>query len=178
MNTEPLGGQIRSSPVYKRTLRARNQVISYFEGRRKPAEGNTAEALIAYDGEPTTFDEAIKAHDAEQWRKAMDEEYASLLKNQTWILADLPTGRKPIKCKWVYKIKCRIDGSIERYKARLVAKGFSQKQGIDYTETFSPVVRMDSVRLLLSIAAKENLELKHFDVKTAWLYERTATLFF
>lgn len=97
-------------------------------------------------------------------------EYESLLKNKTWEVVPVPSGCKPIKCKWVYKLKTNADGSIAHYKARLVAKGYSQTRGIDYDETFSPVVRMESVRLILSIVAKEDLELAHFDVCTAFLY--------
>lgn len=100
----------------------------------------------------------------------MDEEYESLLKNKTWILTKLPSGRKPITTKWVYKLKRKVDGSIERYKARLVARGFSQRAGLDCKETFSPVVRLDSIRLILAIAAQEDLELVHFDVRTAFLH--------
>lgn len=102
------------------------------------------------------------------WVEAMDDEYKSLLHNGKWTWIQHPPNRKAIKSKWVYKLKRRTDGSIDRYKARLVAKGFSQWAGLDYTETFSPVVRMDSVRLILGLVAEEDLELMHFDVKTAF----------
>lgn len=126
-------------------------------------------ALNAYCEDPTTFDEAVSGPDAKLWRKAMSEELDSLHKNSTWDLVRLPEGRKPIKNKWVFKVKRRTDGSVERYKARLVACGYSQKEGIDYKETFSPVVRLESVRILLAIVARDDLELMHFDVKTAFL---------
>lgn len=89
--------------------------------------------------------------------------------NETWVLTRLPDGRSAIKNKWVYKTKRRNDGSVERHKARLVAKGFSQRPGIDFTETFSPVVRHESIRTILSIAATEDLEIIQLDVKTAFL---------
>lgn len=85
-------------------------------------------------------------------------------------LVDLPKNRSAIDNKWVYQVKEKPNGEIERYKARLVIHGFSQEQGIDYDETFSPVVKFTSFRLICSMAALENLQLSQFDVKTAFLY--------
>eukprot|EP00253_Pinus_taeda_P004938 PITA_04938 len=82
------------------------------------------------------------------WESAMEEEYKSLLENQTWDLVPLPSGRKLVRCKWVYRTKSVVDGQITRRKARLVAKGFQQVHGIDYDETFAPVAKMDSIRLM------------------------------
>ena len=100
----------------------------------------------------------------------MQNEIQSLKDNETWELRDLPPGKKAIPCKWVYKVKHNADGSIERYKARLVIKGFSQKKGVDYDQTFSPVVRNATIRTLLSAAASEKMHLMQFDVSTAFLY--------
>ena len=83
----------------------------------------------------------------------MAAEIAAFEANHTWTLTPLPASKKPIGCKWVYKIKYKVDGSIERYKARLVAKGFTQKEGVDYFETFSPMAKMVSVKVLLAMAA-------------------------
>ena len=82
----------------------------------------------------------------------MDAEITALEANNTWTLTSLPHGKKPIGCKWVYRVKCKLDGSIERYRARLVAKGFTQKEGLDYIDTFSPIAKMVSVKIVLSIA--------------------------
>ncbi|UYV62719.1 hypothetical protein LAZ67_2001718, partial [Cordylochernes scorpioides] len=112
---------------------------------------------------------AITSSDSERWKLAMDEEIDALNKNKTWTLERLADGHKPIGCKWVYKIKTESDGTIQRFKARLVAKGYSQIKNVDYFDTFSPVVRYDSLRILLSHAASERMFLKQFDVKTAFL---------
>ncbi|KAI3655721.1 hypothetical protein MP638_001418, partial [Amoeboaphelidium occidentale] len=119
--------------------------------------------------EPSTFKEAIHSAHASQWRTAIQEELDSLLENKTWDIVDLPSGRKPIKSKWVFKLKRDSNGNIARFKARLVAKGFSQQEGIDYQETFSPVVKFSSLRLLLAIAAKNDWEIQQIDFTTAFL---------
>lgn len=93
-----------------------------------------------------------KAIEDPRWVQAMNEEMEALNKNATWTLVPLPKGKKPVGCKWVFSIKYKADGSIERYKARLVAKGFTQTYGVDYQETFSPVAKLSTVRVLLSLA--------------------------
>ena len=100
----------------------------------------------------------------------MNVEMEALEKNKTWELVKLPAGKKPVGCKWVYTVKYRADGSIERYKARLVAKGYTQTYGIDYLETFAPVAKMNTVRILLSLAANYGWDLQQFDVKNAFLH--------
>lgn len=127
------------------------------------------EIMLAEINEPKNYTEAITSVDHEHWRKAMEEEMASLKENATWSLEPLPPDRKPITNRWVYRIKRKADGKIDRYKARLVARGFSQQEGVDYNETFSPVARYDTVRAILSVAASEHLHLAQFDVKSAFL---------
>eukprot|EP00253_Pinus_taeda_P027350 PITA_27350 len=100
----------------------------------------------------------------------MNEEYHSLLANDTWDLVPLPKGRKLVRCKWVYRTKYGPDGEVDKHKARLVAKGFSQVEGIDYTETFSPVAKMNSIRFVLSLAASLKWEVHQMDVKSAFLH--------
>lgn len=100
----------------------------------------------------------------------MKSEFDSLMENQTWTLVPRPTDINVISNRWVFKRKLKQDGQVAKYKARLVAKGYAQKQGINCTETFSPVVKFSSVRMLLFIAAAHNLEILQFDVKTAFLH--------
>ena len=119
--------------------------------------------------EPTTVNEALNGPDNEQWKRALDNEYSSHIKNNTWTLTNLPKGHKAIDCRWVFKVKYKADGSVERHKARLVAKGCSQKPGLDYEETFSPVGKYTSIRTLLAIANQLNLEVHQMDVSTAFL---------
>ena len=116
--------------------------------------------------EPHTYREACTNP---LWQQAMTEELQALEKTHTWDLVDLPHGKSAIGCKWVYKIKTKSDGSIERYKARLVAKGYAQEYGIDYEETFASVARITSIRSLLAIAVVHQWPLSQMNVKNAFL---------
>ena len=130
---------------------------------------SVAEEIV--DMEPKTYQEAINSNEADQWVKAIQEEMDSLRKNETWELVTKPKDRKVVGSKWVFKRKQGTLGNeAPRYKARLVAKGFSQKEGVDYNEIFSPVVKHSSIRLLLAFVAHEDLELDQLDVKTAFLH--------
>ena len=112
-----------------------------------PPISSLNQTRLNQQSDPITVEEALKSLNAENWKKAMEEEIQAHAENQTWLLSDLPAGRKAIKCKSVFKTKLDADGHIERYKARLVAKGCSQQPGIDYEETYAPVVRYTSIRL-------------------------------
>lgn len=104
------------------------------------------------------------------WLNACEDEIISIEKNRTWTLVDLPVGVKAIGLKWVFKIKRNPDGSVNKYKARLVAKGYVQKHGIDYDEVFAPVARIETIRLIIALAASHGWEVHHLDVKTAFLH--------
>jgi hypothetical protein len=124
-------------------------------------------AQVSETHDPETFAEASGHPD---WDTAMNEEYRSLMANDTWDLVPLPKGRKLVRCKWVYRTKYASDGSVERHKARLVAKGFSQVEGIDYNETFAPLAKRNSIRLVLSLTVSHKWEVHQMDVKSAFLH--------
>ncbi|XP_071694344.1 uncharacterized protein [Rutidosis leptorrhynchoides] len=117
--------------------------------------------------EPSTYWEACKS---KHWVDAMNLEMEALHRNDTWELSDLPSDREPIGCKWIYRIKYKSNGEIDRYKARLVAKGFNQREGVDFDETFSPVVKMITVRCLINIAIQNSWSLFQLDINNAFLY--------
>ncbi|CAG9133521.1 unnamed protein product [Plutella xylostella] len=141
----------------------------YPSRNRHPPQRYEENLYMTTDLEPETYKEVTDHPQKENWLEAMKAEYDSLQKHGTWILVDRPTDRKTTKCKWVYKIKKDTSGNITKYKARLVAKGFTQVAGVDYGETFSPVARLSSVRLLFAYAAHHGLQVDHCDVETAFL---------
>ena len=121
------------------------------------------------DNDPTSFKEAMQSEYSSKWLDAMKDEMKSMSTNDVWDLVEIPEGAKTVGCKWVYKTKRDSKGDIERFKARLVAKGFTQREGIDYNETFSPVSSKDSFRIIMALVAHYDLELHQMDVKTAFL---------
>eukprot|EP01018_Ginkgo_biloba_P016510 Gb_19106 [translate_table: standard] len=116
--------------------------------------------------EPWTYDEA-KGKD--EWEIVTKVEYDALMKNKTWTLEELPPGKKPIGCKWVYKVKYKADDSLDKYKARLVAKGFPQREGVDFEEVFAPTKKMVTIRFIVAIVAQFKWRLYQMDVKSMFL---------
>ncbi|GJT98079.1 zinc finger, CCHC-type containing protein [Tanacetum coccineum] len=119
--------------------------------------------------DPRTYNEAMQSRDAAFWKEAIDDEIGSIMENNTWVLSDLPPGCKPLGCKWIFKRKMKVDGTIDKFKARLVIQGFRQKEGIDYFDTYAPVARITTIRLLLALAAIHNLVIHQMEVKIAFL---------
>ncbi|CAL8988819.1 unnamed protein product [Prunus brigantina] len=112
----------------------------------------------------------IEALEDPKWKEAMNEEMRALQKNVTWELVPLPHGKKTVGRRWIYTVKLKADGSVERYKARLVAKGYTHRYRIDYKETFAPVAKINTIRVLLSLTANLDWPLHQFDVKNAFLH--------
>jgi hypothetical protein len=116
--------------------------------------------------EPTTFEEVAQKG---QWKEAMAEEHQSIMKNEVWEIVPRPKEKSVVTSKWVYKIKHATDRSMDKYKARFVARGFSQKEGEDYDETFAPVVRYTSIKVVISLVASMGWNIHQMDVKTTFL---------
>ena len=127
------------------------------------------ESDLSIDNDPIFFDQDMSSENSDKWLIAMKEELKSMDDNNVWEMTELPKDSKRVGCKWVFKTKRDSKGNVERYKARLVAKGYTQKDGIDYKETFSPVSRKDSLRIVMALVAHFDLELHQMDVKTAFL---------
>nr|GEW00239.1 uncharacterized mitochondrial protein AtMg00810-like [Tanacetum cinerariifolium] len=121
--------------------------------------------------DPESFVDGITCDQSAYWRESMENELNSMSKNNVWELAELPKGVKLVGCKWVYKTKLDPNENVERYKARLVAKGYTQKEGVDYKETFSPISRNDYLRIVMALVAHFDLELHQMDVKMEFLNE-------
>ena len=129
----------------------------------------TESAKTAVLGDPISYHDALSREDRESWQKACNEELETLKKFGVYEEVPQPHDRKIVGSKWVFRMKMGPDGQIERYKARLVAQGFSQVEGIDYNETFAPVTKFNSIRLLLALSARFDWEIHQMDVKSAFL---------
>lgn len=126
-------------------------------------------SLFLLEEDPLTYAEVISSIDASFWQDAIKSEIESILFNQTWELCDLPKGSKLVGSKWIFRKKLRPDGSIDKFKAMLVIKGFTQKKGVDFFDTFSPVIKIGTIRTLMALAAIHDLIVHQIDVKTAFL---------
>ena len=159
----------RVEPIaVRRSTRTRKSPDRYGE-RSAVAEDDEAVKLACDSESPKSYSEAMNHPHRNSWKSAMADEMKSLKVNDVWDLVPRPAGRKVIGSKWVFKVKVAADGSVTRHKARLVAQGYSQKPGLDYDETFSPVVRSETVRTIFALCAQKGLLLHQMDVATAFL---------
>lgn len=151
----------------RRSKRVRKPVERYGSWEYDAHFALSAQQYVQDD--PISIKEAKQRSDWPEWKTAIKEEYSSVMKNNTWTLCDLPNGRRPISCRWVFKLKYRANGDVDKYKARLVARGFSQEKGFDYNETYSPTAKLTTFRVLLAIANHFGHHVHQMDVKCAFL---------
>ena len=145
-----------------------------YEAAEEPYDEDLCLCLLMLHGtetphEPRTLKEAQALPDWPQWSDTMDKEIGQFHTRHTYELTTLPPGRKAIGCRWVFRLKLDEKGQVVKHKARLVAQGFSQVPGIDFYDTFAPVIRMDSLRMILAIAAQRGMTLRQYDVVGAYL---------
>ena len=161
-------GETEEHPMLRRSVRESTKP-KYLDDYVLLSDGQEEAERILFliNEEPWDWNEA---RTEKVWRDACEEEITSIKKNHTWTLVALPDGCKAIGLKWIFKVKHNADGSINKYKARLVAKGYVQRYGVDFEEVFAPVARMETVRVIIALAASNSWEIHHLDVKTAFLH--------
>ncbi|KAI5328055.1 hypothetical protein L3X38_027451 [Prunus dulcis] len=168
---EPVGHNspriTEASPNVSRQRRLPSWMTDYVSGNELSDNENITQIALTGGNDRTTFDDAMKSS---KWRKDMDLEIQAIERNDTWELINLPEGEKTMGVKWTFKTKFKENGEIDKYKARLVAKGYTQEYGIDYSEVFAPVVRHDTIPLVISLAAQNDWSIYQLDVKSAFLY--------
>ncbi|GJS38835.1 zinc finger, CCHC-type containing protein [Tanacetum coccineum] len=149
------------SSVPRPSLRIRN--------RTEDIGGLVVPEEVTKKDDPKTFDEVMKSQYVAFWKEAINDKMDSIMGNNTWVLADLPPGCKPFGCKWIFKRKLKVDGTVEKFKARLVIQGCKQKSRIDYFDTYALVARISTIRLMIDMASSHNMIIHQMDVKTAFL---------
>jgi hypothetical protein len=148
---EPEARNEQESEELRRSKRVRRPAIS------KDIYKVSNTGTVHMEGDPTSYEEAMKSPHSSKWVEAMEDEMKSMSFNNVWYLEEIPKGAKIVGCKWVYKTKYDSNGNVEKYKARLVAKGFTQREGVYYNETFSSVSCKDSFRIIMALVV-------HFDL--------------
>jgi len=150
--------------------RGRPKIIRTGKSGRPRKQFYEAKIVMSLSTEiPATLEEVINSKEKEKWLEAMNSEIKSLNDCNTWILVDKTHDMHVISCKWVFNIKRRQNGEIDRYKARLVARGFEQRSGIDYKEIYAPVARIETIRLMFALSIEENLHVHQMEVVTAYV---------
>ncbi|KAJ0599135.1 putative RNA-directed DNA polymerase [Helianthus annuus] len=137
------------------------------EGNRNGVEYQY-QYCFSIEEDPQTYSQAMASRDVAFWKEAIQDEMDSIMHNNTWKLTDLPPGCKSLSCKWIFKRKMKVDGSVDKFKAKLVIQGFRQKERIDFFDTYAHVARISTLRLLLALTSIQNLVIHQMDVKTAF----------
>nr|KAJ0211675.1 hypothetical protein LSAT_V11C400223470 [Lactuca sativa] len=172
---EDVSGGASSIPEPRKSTRVRKAKSFGFDFQLYLVEGTRNETISQHqycfniEEDPKTFSEAMASRDVHFWKEAIQDEMDSIMHNNTWVLCYLPPGCKALGCKWILKRKMKVDGTIDKYKAILVVQGFRKKEGIDFFDTYAPVARISTIRLLLALAATHNLVIDQMDVKTTLL---------
>ena len=161
--SNPINSKSATSSI---TLGTKYPLFDYLDSSHLSPSYANFFSLITSIHEPRFYHEAVTDP---KWQEAMNAEIAALVSNHTWTLTPLPSNKKAIGSKWVYRVKYKVDGSVERYKARLVAKGFTQQERLDFTDTFSPVAKLTTVKTLLAISAVKGWHLVQLEVNNAFL---------
>lgn len=170
MNDESIRGVGKTVETMKEDSQSEEDEAEPRRSKRARVEKSFGPDFVTYllEKEPKTYHEAITSTEGPLWKEAIQSEFESILQNHTWELVDLPPGCKPLTSKWIFKRKMKTDGTVDKYKSRLVICGNRQKEGLDYFDTYSPVTRITSIRVILAIAALRNLEVHQMDVNTAF----------
>lgn len=163
----PIGEETENAQTEVRRSTRISKRQAYLDDYIYLAEIEGEKLLLLLNEEPYEFEDAIEE---KVWKDACDDEISSIERNRTWDLVDLPAGAKAIGLMWIFKVKRNSDGTINKHKSRLVAKGYIQRHGIDYEEVFAPVARIETVRFIIALAASNNWQVHHLDVKTAFLH--------
>jgi len=166
----PIVTEISEQPVEREEILEKDDSEAPRRSKRQRVAKSFGDDFTVYvvDDTPTTIAEAYASPDADDWKETVQSEMDSILSNSTWELTERPYGCKPVGCTWVFKKKFRPDGTIEKYKTRLGAKGYTQKEGEDFFNTYSPVARLTTIRALLSLAASYGLIVHQMNVKTVF----------
>ena len=173
-NEEPMGAQAPRQRTFEDNFMEQVRNLGATREHRPPVRFreelcNITGSLTSEVEEPKMVEDALSSEQSQHWQEAMNSEFSSLMKNDTWELVPPPEDKNIVGSKWVFKVKRDANGRVDRYKARLVAQGYSQMKGVDYEEVFSPVTRNSSLRSLLALANAYNLDVHQMDVKTAFL---------
>ncbi|GKD80558.1 zinc finger, CCHC-type containing protein, partial [Tanacetum coccineum] len=184
--TEDIGGSVVPKEVTEEVIQKPEPELRKSKRNRTPKDFGPEFQLYLIEGtrdevsdqhsycynvkdDSKTFDEAMKSQDVAFWKEAINDKMDYIMGNNTWVLADLPSGCKPLGCKWIFKRKLKVVGTVEKFKARLVIQGFKQKSGIDYFDTYASLTRISTIRLLIAMASIHNLIIHQMDVKTTFL---------